>query len=90
MSGTDDLTYVTYQVSRPRPSEGFPGATEEGLFTVEGDTLILYSMDGQRLGKQEIFPNLTPKQTAAIMLKRRAGVKNSDFNRRLNYPRVYY
>jgi hypothetical protein len=42
------------------------------LFAVEGDTVILYSMDGQRLGKQEIFPNLTAKQTTSIMLKRRA------------------
>jgi hypothetical protein len=47
-------------------------------------------MDGQRLGKQEIIPTLTPKQTASIMLMRRAGVKNSDFNGRLVYPRTYY
>ena len=60
------------------------------MFAVEGNEVILYSMEGQRLGKQEIFPNLTPKQTAAIMLKRRAGTRNGDFNRRLNYPKVYY
>lgn len=89
MSGTD-LTYVTYQTARPRPSEGFPGAIEEGLFAVEGNTVILYDMQGQRLAKQEVFKDLTPKQTAAIMLKRRAGTRNSDFNRRLVYPKVYY
>jgi len=86
----DDLTYVTYQTARPRPSEGFPGAIEEGQFCVEGNEVILYDMQGQRLGKQEIFRDLRPKQTAAIMLKRRAGTRNSDFNRRLVYPRTYY
>ena len=60
------------------------------MYAVEGGSVILYDMTGQRLAKQEIFPNLTPKQTASIMLKRRAGMKNSDFNRRLVYPRTYY
>ena len=52
--------------------------------------LILYDMCGMRLGKQAVFPNLTPKQTASMMLKRRAGKRNSDFGRRLDYPKVYY
>jgi hypothetical protein len=86
----DDLEYVTFQTARPRPSDGFPGQIEEGQFALEGNNVILYSMDGQRIAKQEIFPNLTPKQTASIMLKRRAGVRNSDFNRRISYPKVYY
>jgi hypothetical protein len=49
---------------------------------------ILFDMSGMRLGKTEIIPSLTPKQTASIMPKRRAGKKNSDFNRRLDYPNV--
>ena len=36
---------------------------------MEGDTVILYSMDGERLAKQEIFKDLTPAQTASIMLR---------------------
>lgn len=84
------LTYVTFQTAKPRPSEGFPGQIEEGMFAVEGNTVILYSMEGERLAKQEIFKDLTPRQTAAIMLKRRAGVRNTDFNRRLIYPRTNY
>ena len=60
------------------------------MFCVEGNDVILFDISGMRLGKTEIIPSLTPKQTASIMLKRRAGVKNSDFNRRLVYPRTYY
>jgi hypothetical protein len=45
-----------------------------------GTTVIPFDMSGMRLGKTEIIPSLTPKQTASIMLKRRAGNKNSDFN----------
>ena len=88
MSGTDDLTYLSYQTARPRPSEDFPGAVEERLFYVEVSDVIFYDTSGMRLGKQEIIPDLTPKQTASIMLKRRARKKNSDFNRRLDYPEV--
>jgi len=60
------------------------------LFCVDWNDVILFDMSGMRLGKTEIMPSLTPKQTASIMQKRRAGKKNSDFNRRLDYPKVYY
>ena len=39
--------------------------------------------------RQKIIPSLTPKQTASIMLKRRAGVKNTDFNRKIVYGKHY-
>jgi hypothetical protein len=87
----DDLQYVTFQTARPnRDPEVFPGRIEEGLYCVEGNCVLLYSMDGQRIDKQEIFPNLSPKQTASIMLKRRAGMRNSDFNRKIHYGKNYY
>jgi hypothetical protein len=88
VSGVDDLTYVTFQTARPRGD--FPGSIEEGQFCVENGSVVLYDMTGMRIGKQEITPPLSARQTASIMLKRRAGQPNSDFNRRLLYPKVYY
>ncbi len=83
-----DLTYVTFQTARPKGD--FPGAIEEGQFAVEGNVVLLYDMNGMQIAKQEIYPTLTPKQTASIMLKRRAGVRSSDFNRKINYGKHYY
>ena len=47
-------------------------------------------MERLRIGKMEIPKDWTPAQTAARVLKNRAGQRNSDFNRKLIYPRTYY
>ena len=60
------------------------------MFCVEGNDVILFDISGMRLGKTEIIPASLRNKQRRIMLKRRAGKKNSDFNRRLDYPKVYY
>ncbi len=84
MAGDDGLTYVTYETARPRGD--FPGSIEEGWFCVEDGEVILYDASRMRVSKHALIPNLTPRQVAAIMLKRRAGIRNTDFNRKLIYP----
>jgi hypothetical protein len=86
----DDLQYVTVELERPRPCRDFHGRVAEGQFVCEGDHIVLYDMQGQRLAKQLTPANWTPRQTVARALKSRESLKNSDFNRRLVYPRTYY
>ena len=88
MSG-DDLTYVTVEMAKPRNRDNFPGRIEEGFYAVEGDTVFLYDMNGERIAREKIPPALSPGQQAARMLKARAGNKASDFGRKLQYPAGY-
>ncbi len=85
--GDDGLTYVTYETARPKGD--FPGSVEEGWFCVEDNSVVLYDTSKARVDKLELIPHLTPRQQAAIMLKRRAGMRNTDFNRRLSYPKGF-
>ena len=84
-----DLVYVTIEMAKPRNRDNFPGRIEEGFYAVEGDTVFLYSMDGERIAREKIPPTFSPGQQAARMLKARAGQRQSDFGRKLQYPAGY-
>lgn len=86
----DDLTYFTVELARPRPSENFHGRVAEGQFVTEGDFVILYDMEGQRLAREPIPSCWTPKQAAARALKLRESRRSSDFNRKIVYDKNFY
>jgi hypothetical protein len=74
----------------PRPSQNFQGRIAEGQFCVEGGEIVLYDMSGQRIAREHIPKDFTPRQAAARLLKQRESSKRSDFDRKLVYPRYYY
>ena len=81
-----DLVYVTVEMAKPRRDGSFPGRIEEGQYCVSEGHVLLYDMMGERLGREPLSPPLSAAQIASRMLKARAGQRQSDFGRKLQYP----
>jgi hypothetical protein len=74
-----------------RPRDGDPGAVEYGWWVVEGDSVYLVDEDGHKTGTSRRLPEGTePRNLALRMMQGKVGKRNSDFNRKLIYPRVVF
>ena len=60
------------------------------MFEVEGDKIVLFDLNGNKIGQGEIVGTQTPKETAVLCLRNTIGNRRSDFNRPLRYPRMVY
>jgi hypothetical protein len=95
----------TIHVHMKEPSRTKPGGVSiVGHYRVEDGFVVMCKPDGAAIelnGNRRKFGTksgeLSEREVAGMMtveirneLKRHAGVKNFDFNRRLIYPRTYY
>jgi hypothetical protein len=86
----NDLQTVVIELERPRPSQGFNGRVAEAQFCVEDNHILLYDMNGCRIAREPIPKDLTSREAAALMLRRRERIRNNSFSRHIVYPRNHY
>ena len=80
---------LTLQTRRPNDSD--PGAVEFGWWIVSDGHVHLVDQDGNKTGQsRSLKEGQDPKVLAIGMLRGKIGAINSDFNRKLNYPRIVY
>lgn len=87
-----DIRKVRIETARPRGD--YPGAVEEGFYTVEDGKVMLVDSKGTAIDKFKFSRTLRAGQdaqaVAAIMLRQWKRPKGYDFNRPLRYPRMAY
>jgi hypothetical protein len=91
-NATVELQDIYIQTRRPHGKD--PGATEWAKFAVvdNGAAVQLYSTQGRSWGpkfKRAIPESFTARETAALILRTKVGQRNSDFSRKLIYPKGY-
>jgi hypothetical protein len=85
------ITDATHLHQTARPRVNFPGAIAEAMFEVEGDRIVLFDLNGNKIGQREIVGTQTPKEAPAVLwLRNTIGNRRSDFNRPLHYPKLVY
>ena len=77
--------------TRAPTGEGDPGGAEVGFYSVLDGVLTMHQEDGSPTGqKQRLGEGDDPHQVAGRLKKAWTKAIESDFNRRLNYPRAGY
>jgi hypothetical protein len=86
-----EIRKVRIQTAEPRGAR-YPGAVEEGFYIVEDDSIVLTDKRGTPIDKhrlsRELNPGQDPHSIAAILLRQWKRPKNSDFNRKIVYPKI--
>jgi hypothetical protein len=82
---------LVLQTRRPSKDYSDPGAVEIGYWFVSGDTVHLCDENGAKTGhSRRLGEGQDPRILAVGLLRGRIGARNTDFNRKLNYPRMVY
>jgi hypothetical protein len=87
-----DVRKVVIQTAQPQGN--YPGAAEEGYYTVEDGKVLLVDKKGTPIDKFKFARKLKPSEdvhsVAAVLLRQWKRPKGSSFNRPLRYPRMAY